>query len=231
MALAFSLLKPEKDFETYRWPVQQEMLPAIPVSQYVDDDDMGSDEREAKYISRLASIATRETDLQSDLDNDDENMFDENLPLDKEGLEGVQRFFRDEMLGYARQQLVASRSRWENEYAREEEQDAHGDDDDNNVDVDVDVDVDDVDNERDEQEEQEWEEVMDELPVKNQNQANAIVLSTEDTLLSVLDNLSSLTSASRSTGSGVGEVGSESYQTHDWQTVMHAASRAGVDER
>ncbi|KAG0336162.1 hypothetical protein BG004_008176 [Podila humilis] len=117
-ALSLSVLEPEKDFESYRWPVQEAALPSIPDKFLDEDAKQVSGACEQKGISFLAELSGV---AKTDRDYSDIGMEESNVSLRKyqeraqqqqyekntnERLMKTHRFFEEEMSAFAQAQYT-----------------------------------------------------------------------------------------------------------------------------
>ncbi|KAF9277760.1 hypothetical protein BGZ74_003262 [Mortierella antarctica] len=225
LALTLSVLDPEKEFEAYRWPVQESVLPSVPASKYLDEDArLMPDSFERKgmaFVSELTGVPKTEHDYKSSTsegedDEDDEDEQErlleerrarkrqrkeqhENERSSTQRLTEVHRFFREEVTTLAQKQYHKA--------FQHLKAPAHPD-----------------------------------LNIRGQDelsllQENAAAFSAEDTLLGVLDRIQfvirqgALGKNPEYAVSGRKPVASDASYERGWNSVMLAATMAGVDER
>ncbi|KAG0024974.1 hypothetical protein BGZ81_007522 [Podila clonocystis] len=229
LALTLSVLDPEKEFEAYRWPVRESVLPSIPASKYLDEDARpmpNSFERKGMaFVSELTGVPKAENDYENSTsegedDRDDEDDEDEQDRLLEERrarkrqrreqhenersstlkLTAVHRFFREEVTTFAQKQYHKA--------LQHLKPTTHPD--------------------------LKIRSSQDELTLL---QENAAAFSAEDTLLGVLDRIpfvirqGALGKNPEYVVSGRKPVASDASYERGWNSVMLAATMAGVDER
>ncbi|KAF9371070.1 hypothetical protein CPC16_003306 [Podila verticillata] len=224
LALTLSVLDPEKEFEAYRWPVRESVLPSVPVSKYLDEDARpmpDSFERKGMaFVSELTGVPKSEHDYEiSGSDEDDEEELErllderraskrqrkeqqENERSSTQRLTEVHRFFRDEVTTFAQKQYhKAFPCKKPSPYPDLKKIRASD---------------------------------QDELTLL---QENAAAFSAEDTLLSVLDRIpfvirqGALGKNPEYMAQGRKLMTADASYERGWNSVMLAATMAGVDER
>ncbi|KAF9321757.1 hypothetical protein BG003_011481 [Podila horticola] len=225
LALTLSVLDPEKEFEAYRWPVRESVLPSIPASKYFDEDARpmpDSFERKGMtFVSELTGVPKTEQDFEDSTsegedevnEDEQERLLDErrarkrqrkeqheNERSSTQRLTEVHRFFREEVTTLAQKQYHKA--------FQHLKPPVHP-----NLKI------------RGNQ---------DELTLL---QENAAAFSAEDTLLGVLDRIpfvvrqGALGESPEYVFSGRKPVASDASYERGWNSVMLAATMAGVDER